>query len=191
MAAHQNVIVPLELEVKGTPLSFTPGGHRVLEAGTVGFVGKRSMAPYIEGARVYEFYPAGWSDTPAAAINDTEELLKIAVVAETVVLPLFGPITGGEEPVVSVPIFEAGYARLRHVGVEPQIPCLGTRCKLRYSPSQNIFMLNLIEDASLRSTYVGRIISATKTGPAYAGPEVDVGDVEFFRQRPYKILAGR
>lgn len=185
MAAHQNIIVSLELEVQGSPLFGGAGPTRVLEAGTVGLVGRITQPSYVDGARVYEFFPAGWSTTAAAAKNPQ---FKIVVVAETVVLPQFARLgSATEEPVVSVPIVEAGYARLRHVALSPRIGHLGVKCCLEYAAGLGTFEVRPIPDTRRpRGPFVGRLLAAAPAATRWTGPG-PVADVEFFRQRNYDI----
>ena len=183
MGTHPGIVVGLEVEVKGKPAYAGRGGSRILEAGTVGFIGEKVKPAYVlDSPVVYEFFPAGYSKTPAA-FKSRGRAPRPVVLAESVVLPAFS-MFDDEEPVVSIPIREAGYARISNVGIQKGVQMAASRCRLVYDPGQNIFT---IEDqlGNLPSTgaFVGRLLSATRTDPLFSGIESQTFDVEFFRQR--------
>lgn len=182
MGSHQGIVVALEVEVKGKPTYAGRGGSRILEAGTVGFIGERVNPPYVlDSPIVYAFYPAGYSKTADASMKKAP--LRPVVLAESVVLPAFS-MFDDEEPVVSIPIHEAGYARISNVEIRSDVEMAATRCRLVYDDSQNIFAIERqTQQHPAHGTFVGRILSATRTDPLFSGIESQTYDVEFFRQR--------
>jgi hypothetical protein len=189
MGTHQGIVVALEVEVKGKPTYAGRGGSKILEAGTVGFIGDRVNPPYVlDSPIVYAFYPAGYSKT-ATAEKDNKSRLRPVVLAESVVLPAFS-MFDDEEPVVSIPIHEAGYARISNVEIKSGVEMAATRCRLVYDSGQNIFAIERQTGRHpAHGTFVGRILSATRTEPLFSGIESQTCDVEFFRQRNVKAEA--
>jgi hypothetical protein len=191
MAAHQSIIAALRVRVKGRPTK--PGGrHGVIPAGTIGYIqGSTPYNAWDATTKIYNFYPNNFTETKST-LTDAH---RIIVLAEDVVYHVSEASDPNLEPVVDIPICEAGYARI--IGLSAGsggVPRNLRRCVIEIDTSGPLAKFVLRELDGTRTTtrkekvpvWAGRLLSKTKSRTAFifAPDSSDTYDVEFFRLRP-------